>query len=179
MIKLLDYKDSWETLEKSDNPFAIVVMTHLKMLETKNDYEKRFHWKIELTKMLYNKAYTKEKVHALFKFIDWIMVLPRQLATKYNTTIYKIEEDKKMKYITSVELIARKEGRDEGREEGREEGMEKGREEGKILGQIELLKTFKNMKMLAKDQYNQMMNSLKLQLKELSQTQQNVQTVSA
>jgi hypothetical protein len=33
--------------------------------------------------------------------------------------------------------------------------------------------------MLARDQYNQMMDSLKLQLKELSIAQQSVQTVQA
>lgn len=163
MIKLLDFYDRWNELEKSDNPFAIVVMAHLKMLETKKDYEKRLYWKIELTKRLYARGYTEEKVHALFKFIDWIMVLPRQLATSYQTTIYNIEEEKKMKYITSIELI----------------GQRKGREEGKILGQIELLKKFNSMKMLARDQYNQMMDSLKLQLKELSIAQQSVQTVQA
>ena len=167
MIKLMDYLDRFQELEVSDNPFAIVVMAHLKMLETKNDYEKRLHWKIELTKMLYARGYTDEKVYALFKFIDWIMVLPRQLATTYQTTIYKIEEEKKMKYLTSIELIALKEGREEGREEG------------KILGQIELLKKIKSMKMLAKDQYNQMMDSLTMQLKELSQSQISAQTARA
>ena len=91
------------------------------------------------------------------------MMLPIQLARKYNTTINKIEEHKKMKYITSIELFAQK----------------KGMEKGKILGQIELLKKFNNMKMLAKDQYNEMMSTLKSQLKELSQTQQNVQTAHA
>ncbi|KPA14772.1 hypothetical protein MHK_005020, partial [Candidatus Magnetomorum sp. HK-1] len=59
------------------------------------------------------------------------------------------------------------------------EGREEGREEGKILGQIELLKKIKSMKMLAKDQYNQMMDSLTMQLKELSQSQKSVQTVRA
>jgi predicted DNA-binding protein (MmcQ/YjbR family) len=81
MVKLLDYRDQWDKLERSDNPFAIVVMAHLKMLETRNDFEKRLHWKIELTKMLYAKGYSVEKVYALFKFIDWIMLLPRQLVS--------------------------------------------------------------------------------------------------
>ena len=76
-----------------------------------------------------------------------------------------------MKYLTSIELLALR--------EGREEGMEKGREEGKILGQIELLKKINSMKMLAKDQYNQMMDSLTMQLKELSQSQKTVQTARA
>ncbi|KPA17973.1 hypothetical protein MHK_001817, partial [Candidatus Magnetomorum sp. HK-1] len=125
------------------------------------------NWKIELAKMIYNRGYTKEKIYALFKFIDWIMMLPRNLATSYRTTIYKIEEEYKMKYITSVEVIAQ------------EEGREKGREEGKILGQIELLKKLKTMKTLAKVQYNQMMTSLKSQLKEISQTNQPLQRTCA
>jgi flagellar biosynthesis/type III secretory pathway protein FliH len=162
---LLDYRDQWDKLERSDNPFAIVVMAHLKMLETRNDFEKRLHWKIELTKMLYAKGYSVEKVYALFKFIDWIILLPRQLVTTFKKTIKQIEEEDKMKYITSVELIAKSEGREEGREEG------------KILGQIELLKKFKAMKMLAKDQYNQMMKSLKFQLAERSQANQRLQTI--
>lgn len=36
--KLLEYQDRWQYLSEQDNPFAIVVMAHLKALETKNDY---------------------------------------------------------------------------------------------------------------------------------------------
>ena len=99
------------------------------------------------------------------------MVLPRHLTTAYKSTLNQIEEENKMKYITSVELMAMR--------EGREEGMEKGMEKGKILGQIELLKKFRKMKMLAKDQYHQMLSSLKSQLKELSQANQTLQTACA
>jgi len=164
MVKLLDYQDQWEKLLNSVNPFAIVVMAHLKMQETRNDYEQRLHWKIELTKMLYINGYSEKKIFALYKFIDWIMILPRQLTTSYKKIIIQIEEEKKMKYISSIELIAM--------QEGREEGMEK----GKILGQIELLKKIKAMKMLAKDQYSEMMQSLKSQLNALSQANPNFQT---
>jgi len=41
---ILDFKNQWEELEESNNPFAIVVMAHLKMLETRNDFEKRLLW---------------------------------------------------------------------------------------------------------------------------------------
>jgi hypothetical protein len=36
--KLLDYKDKWAYLKRQDNPFAIVVMAHLKALETRKDH---------------------------------------------------------------------------------------------------------------------------------------------
>lgn len=39
IIKLLDYK--WEELEQNHNPFAIVVMAHLKTKSTTNNFEER------------------------------------------------------------------------------------------------------------------------------------------
>jgi len=32
IVKLIDYKQRWEELEKSDNPFAIIVMAYLNRL---------------------------------------------------------------------------------------------------------------------------------------------------
>jgi len=43
MVKLLDYK--LEELEKSDNPFAMVVRVHLKGLETQKSPQQRLEWK--------------------------------------------------------------------------------------------------------------------------------------
>ncbi len=39
-----------------------------------------------------------------------------------------------MPYITSIERVAKKEGREEGRQEGRREGREEGSEEGILEG---------------------------------------------
>jgi hypothetical protein len=116
-IKLLDYKKNWEELEKSDNPFAVVVMTHLKMLETKNDKLQRLDWKIDLTKNLYGKGCTQEQIFALFTFIDWLLILPGNLTIAYNKAISNLSEETKMRYLTTPEQIGRKEGRKEGRNE--------------------------------------------------------------
>jgi len=59
----LDYRKKWNALEKSDNPFAIVVMTHLKMLETKKDKLQRLDWKIELRNALkISSSFLKESI---------------------------------------------------------------------------------------------------------------------
>jgi len=118
-IKLLDYQNIWNELEKSDNPFAVVVMTHLKMLETKNNKLQRLDWKIGLTKNLYGKGYTQEQIFALFTFIDWLLILPRDLTIAYNKAISQFNEENKMRYLTTPEQIGRKEGRKEGRQEER------------------------------------------------------------
>jgi len=40
IARILEYKENWEELKKSDNPFAVVVMAHLKTVETKSLFEK-------------------------------------------------------------------------------------------------------------------------------------------
>jgi predicted DNA-binding protein (MmcQ/YjbR family) len=154
-IKLLDYKSKWNELEKSDNPFALVVMTHLKMLETKKNKSERLHWKIELTKMLYNKGYTKDQIYDLYKFIDWIMVLPDALTRNYHKTITDFKEEHKMRYITTAERIGRKDGRLEGEIKG------------KIEGEIQSLKKMRQMNYLPKNEYEKLVKPLQLKLKKI------------
>ena len=37
IVKVLDYIDRWEKLEKSDNPFTVIVMAHLKTQDTRHN----------------------------------------------------------------------------------------------------------------------------------------------
>lgn len=122
MVKLLDYRERWAELEASDNPFAVVVMTHLKTQETKKDKASRKEWKLGLIKRLYEKGYNREDIVSLFRFIDWMMVLPKGLERSFWTELQAYEETKKVPYITSVERIGFERGLQEGRQEGRQEG---------------------------------------------------------
>lgn len=54
----------------------------------------------------------------LFRFIDWIMVLPADLEQSFRTEIEQHEERQKMRYVTSVERLARQNGIEEGIELG-------------------------------------------------------------
>ena len=114
IIKLLDYGDKWAELEQSTNPFAIVVMAHLKTLETAKDEQKRLEWKLTLSKMLYEKGYSEKDVRNLFRFIDWLLMLPKGLNQTFKEEIAKHEEEKKMPYVTSVERLAKEEGMQQG-----------------------------------------------------------------
>ena len=42
IVKLLDYKEKWDSLEQSSNPFAVVTMAYLQAIETRNNPEDRF-----------------------------------------------------------------------------------------------------------------------------------------
>jgi hypothetical protein len=67
IIKLLDYLPRWAELEESQNPFAIVVMAHLKTKETRNDAVARKEWKFRLTKGLYERGYGRQDILNLFR----------------------------------------------------------------------------------------------------------------
>ncbi|HGJ66723.1 TPA: hypothetical protein ENS27_15280, partial [bacterium] len=94
IIKLLDYSNRWDELEKSQNPFAIVVMAHLKAQETSNSGEDRRKWKFYLARLLYERGYKREDIIQLLKFIDWIMKLPENLDIKFWQEVQQLEEEK-------------------------------------------------------------------------------------
>jgi Domain of unknown function (DUF4351) len=117
-VKLLDYCDRWDELEASQNPFAWVVMAHLKMQETRRDKPSRKVWKMRLIRGLHESGYNKTDVLNLFNFIDWILGLPKPLEIEFWRELKAYEEERKVSYITSVERI----GYDRGLQEGEEGG---------------------------------------------------------
>jgi len=78
-VKLLDYRARWAELETSRNPFAVVVMAHLKAQETQDDPEARKAAKWQLLRRLYEQGYARVDILNLFRFIDWVMGLPEAL----------------------------------------------------------------------------------------------------
>jgi predicted transposase/invertase (TIGR01784 family) len=114
-VKLLDYASHWGTLEASPNPFAVVTMAHLKTQETQKSPKLRQQWKFELVRRLYEQGYNRSEVINLFKFIDWIMVLPKPQKSEFWQDLKTYEEQRNMPYITSVEEIGYERGREEER----------------------------------------------------------------
>jgi len=62
VVKLQEYATNWIVLEQDDNPFATVVMAHLKAQETRQDATSRQEWKWNLTRALYVKGYSREDI---------------------------------------------------------------------------------------------------------------------
>jgi hypothetical protein len=83
VVKLLDYEARWIAMEQSANPFSVIVMADLKAQATRRDPQGRLQWKLTLVKILYQRGYTKEDILELFRFIDWLMVLPDDLELSF------------------------------------------------------------------------------------------------
>jgi Domain of unknown function (DUF4351) len=126
MVKLIDYRTRWAELESSENPFATVVMAHLKVLETKRNVDQRKAWKFTLTKALYEKGYGRQEVLDLYRFIDWVMILPEAVERSFWQELQSFEEERKVTYVTNAERF--------GIEKGIKQGIE--RERSLILRQL-------------------------------------------
>jgi len=113
----LNLKD-WSVLEAAVNPFGPIVMAHLKALTTPKASTERFDWKLSIIKRLYEMGYGRDDIWNLYRFIDWIMVLPEELNRKLHNEIIKYEEVKNMPHITTAEKIGMEKGIQQGVQQG-------------------------------------------------------------
>jgi len=117
-VKILDHRERIDELEQSTNPFAVVVLAHLRHQETKRKDRKRLFWK---RMVLAREPAPTEKYLSIYHRKGSPLWLP------------SFEEGKDMAYITSAERLGIKKGR----KEGLEEGLEKGRLAGIMEGKLE------------------------------------------
>jgi hypothetical protein len=110
--KLLDYQ--WEELERSKNPFTIMVMAHLRTQSSTQDLEQRKEWKWELIKSLYERGYAKLEIVNLFKFMDKMMTLPPELQEQIKTRVRQYEAEREMPFLSTMEEMAEKRGEEKG-----------------------------------------------------------------
>ncbi len=106
IVKLIDFRERWDELEASLNPFALVVKAHLRTLETMGNEQARYTWKKHFLLELYRSGLPRETIVALNKFIDWLMHLPKELNEQIVTEIKQTEEIKHMTYTTTIERMA-------------------------------------------------------------------------
>jgi hypothetical protein len=114
IIKLIDYQKKWDELEKLKNPFAMVVRTHLKRLETGRSSSKRLFEKIELFKALSQANYSEQKFLYLFDFIDWVLALPKGFEWQFHDFVLQYESENQMQYVTSIEKLGIEKGIQQG-----------------------------------------------------------------
>lgn len=129
--KLLDYEAGIATLENETNPFALVVMVHAGMRATAADPQARLDWKFRLTRRLFERGYQRQQIISLYRFIDWMMLLPEDLELEYDRQVDAYQEERKMEYLSSMERRAMERGRQAGILEGVQQGIQLGELSGR------------------------------------------------
>jgi hypothetical protein len=105
ITKLIDYKRRKEDLAASDNPFAVVVQAHLVAQATKgkDSQQRRKNQKLNIMKMMYDQGYSQQEVTDLYRFVDWVLTLPSDLAEAFKIDLIAYEGEKNMPYISELE----------------------------------------------------------------------------
>jgi hypothetical protein len=152
VVKLLDWREREEELAASANPFAVVVRAYLAAQATVGAVEARGRAKLGLIRGLYERGYERKQILELFRLIDWMLALPPEQETILWREIARIEEERRMPYITSVERIGLERGEQIGLQRGEQIGLERGEQiglqrgeqiglrEGKLEGQRAMLR---------------------------------------
>jgi hypothetical protein len=113
VVRLLDHPGRETELAASDNPFALAVEATWRH----GDPARRLAYKLALTRRLYLRGLNRQDVINLYAFVDWLLVLPEALELAY------LEQETKMRYVTSAERIGIRKGIERGRQEGWQEGQ--------------------------------------------------------
>ncbi|MBI1830028.1 MAG: transposase [Planctomycetes bacterium] len=135
IAKLLEYAEDVDALEASPNPMATLVLAHCKTIETRRDPTSRHAWKLRVVKALLQRRWSTEDVRQLFGVIDWMMMLPDELETAFQSEVDHYEQENKMEYLTGHERRGFAKGLEKGREEGMDEGLRIGMLEA-IIGTL-------------------------------------------
>jgi hypothetical protein len=127
VVNLNSFRREIGGLEKDRNPFALVALAHLKEQEARSPVD-RARWKVRLARLLFERGYRREDIMELLRFIDWILVLPRELEQKVSARIERLSQEKSMPYVTSWERFGIEKGLEQGLEQGLREAIELGLE---------------------------------------------------
>jgi hypothetical protein len=82
-------------------------------LQTAGDPEGRYRAKWLLVRGLYDLGYNATRVREIFRLIDWMMHLQIDLDERFRQELYSFEETRTMPYVTSIERLAKAEGKAE------------------------------------------------------------------
>lgn len=127
VVKLTDYEPQLETLHSSDNAFSILTAAHILTKKTKHQARQRYETKLKLIRLLYQKGWDKQELINFLAVIDWLMHLPEAFAVQLRHEVHQLEEEDKMRYVTSFERLAMAEGRQEGMQQGIQQGIQQGK----------------------------------------------------
>jgi hypothetical protein len=129
-------------LEQDDNPFALVVLAHLRTLQTVGEKKAptRKVFKKQLIHLCWERGYRPKYTGQLLRFLDGVMWLPDNLEQELRQELAIEEKELMSQYVTSWERMAKEEGKWEGKLEGILEGQLKGKLEGELSGEQKALR---------------------------------------
>src|SRR5262249_50652062 len=78
---------------------------HLATLATRKQDPNRRATKMALARQLYGRGWNRGDVIKLFRFLDWVLALPKHLEKAFFQEFLAFEQEKHMPYISTVERM--------------------------------------------------------------------------
>lgn len=128
--KLLDYVGRNDALLASHNPFPLVTLAHLRTQQAHRDPDELYAAKWQLTKLLYQHGWRKQRIIMLFNVINWMMALPASHQRRYWQAVLQMEKERNMKLLNPLEQMFLDDGLKKGLKQGLEQGLERGLMQG-------------------------------------------------
>lgn len=122
--KLLELDE--QELENSDNPFALVVLAHLRALKARRSPELLFSEKVRLIRQMAQQGYNKEDIANLYKVVDYLMALPKDLEERVDAIVREVAREQKITKLTNLERFALRRGARQGLQKGLQRGIQQG-----------------------------------------------------
>jgi predicted transposase YdaD len=133
--KLLDWRERGDELLAHANSIALVILAHIKALETRQDPGERQQWRLRIVRLLFER-HDPDDAQRLTRIVETLLDLPPDLEAETIQILIR-EREPIMPRESSFEHYARQEGRAEGRKEGHIEGRKAGIREG-LLALVEV-----------------------------------------
>lgn len=110
-IKLLDWMGRIDELEDNLNPFALVLLAQLQVMRYgKDQAQQRLEAKKHLTRTLFRRGYSKDRIAELLRLIEWMITLPEALEADYSKQVKLLKEEPQMAFVSTLERLAKDEG---------------------------------------------------------------------
>ncbi len=134
-VKLIDYYTDDLKSEIIKTPFDFVILTHINAHANKEPMEK-LEAKLKIVRVLVHASkilnLDKNLIRDMYIFLDWLLMLPKELNSKYNEELEKMKGEKGMEDLDmSISPTFRS---------SYEQGIEQGKEEGFFLAFANLVK---------------------------------------
>lgn len=102
--------------------------------QTSQQKTARLPAKLSIIRHLYKKGFNRQDIINLFRFIDWVISLPKEDDDLFWKEVVDMEKEGIMPYITSVERIGYRRGLLDGEKRGEIRGEKRGEKLGAKLG---------------------------------------------
>ncbi|BCW95960.1 MAG: hypothetical protein WHS44_12645 [Fimbriimonadales bacterium] len=136
IVKLIDFDEA--ELESSDNPFALIVLAHLRALKARGNPELLLREKFALIREIARRGYTTRQVIDLFRVVDYLMNLTKMRNQVVRDLIRRLEAESDLP-LTSLEELALEEGVEKGLRQGLQQGLQQGQRQGLVRAIVRVL----------------------------------------